>query len=410
MTKQVEELVLIDNYDQNLAITIATLSPALNIESFSQLMKELENEGLLDREVEFLPNKAELSRRSIANERMTRPELAVLLSYSKMSLDRDLNSFQLTKDKHFKNHLLKYFPKIMQEKFKDEIENHPLKQEIIRTVIANTMINQLGGSVISAIKRETGGHLCDIARAHEVVTEIFDLQDLWKEVGQLGNNIPTIIKVEMFSDLGKIMRRGISWFVRNIKPPIHITDSIEEYRQQTEELSGIISKLLVGGAKTRFFNKIAHYTSASVDKKLAKSIATLEVLVSAFDIIYIAKHTGAKNGDIANLYFECGDVLSIDWLRDSSEAQINESYWNRLSIQSLKDDFYDKQRRLVTEIVASNQKFVSLKAWLKGNITQASIFTDFIEEMKMQESINLNMIILANKKLEIFLRKLKASQ
>jgi len=410
MTKQVEDLVLVDNYDQNLAITISTLSPSLNIESFSQLMKELENEGLLDREVEFLPNKAELSRRSIANERMTRPELAVLLSYSKMSLDRDLNSFQLTKDKHFKNHLINYFPQIMQEEFKDEIENHPLKQEIIRTVIANRMINQLGGSAISAIKRETGGHLSDIARAHEVVTEVFDLHSLWKEVGQLGNHIPTLIKVEMFSDLGKIMRRGISWFVRNIKPPIHITESIEEYRKQMEDLSGIITRLLVGATKTRFFNKIEHYTSASVDKKLAKSIATLEVLVSAFDIIYIAKKTNAKNEDIANLYFECGDILSIDWLRDSSEAQINESYWNRLSVQSLKDDFYDKQRRLVTEIVANNQKFTSLKAWLKGNIIHASIFTDFIEEMKMQESINLNMIILANKKLEIFLRKLKASQ
>ncbi len=410
MTKQVEELVLVDNYDQNLALTISTLSPTLNVESFSQLMKELENEGLLDRAVEFLPDTAELSRRSIANERMTRPELAVLLSYSKMSLDRDLNSFILTKDKHFKNHLLGYFPKIMQEKFKDEIENHPLKQEIIRTVIANRMINQLGGPVISAIKRETGGYLCDIAKAHEVVTEVFDLQALWKEVGHLGANIPTIIKVEMFSDLGKIMRRGISWFVRNIKPPIHITDSIEEYRKQTEELGGIIGKLLVGATKTRFFNKIEHYTSASVDKKLAKAIATLEVLVSAFDIIYIAKRTNAKNEDIANLYFECGDILSIDWLRDSSEAQINESYWNRLSIQSLKDDFYDKQRRLVTEIVANSQKFVSLKSWLKGNMTHANIFTDFIEEIKMQESINLNMIILANKKLEIFLRKLKASQ
>ena len=410
MTKQVEDLVLVDNYDQNLAITISALSPSLNLESFSQLMKELEKEGLLDREVEFLPNKAELSRRSIANEGMTRPELAVLLSYSKMSIDRDLNSFQLTKDKHFKNHLLEYFPKIMQEKFKEEIENHPLKQEIIRTVIANTMINKLGGSVISAIKRETGGHLCDIARAHEVVAGIFDLQDLWKEVGKLGNNIPTIIKVEMFSDLGKIMRRGISWFVRNIKSPIHITDTIEEYRQQTEELSSIISKLLVGGAKTRFFNKIEHYTNSSVDKKLAKSIATLEVLVSAFDIIYIAKQTSAKNEDIANLYFECGDILNIDWLRDSCEAQINGSYWNRLSVQSLKDDFYDKQRRLVIEIVANGQKSVSFKSWLKINITHANIFTNFIEEVKMQESININMIILANKKLEIFLRKLKASQ
>jgi glutamate dehydrogenase len=214
----------------------------------------------------------------------------------------------------------------------------------------------------------------------------------------------------MFSDLGKIMRRGISWFVRNIKSPIHITEAIEEYRKQTKELTGIISKLLVGTTKTRFFHKIEHYTDASIDKKLAKSIATLEVLVSAFDIIYIAKRTNAQNEDIANLYFECGDVLSIDWLRDSSEAQINESYWNRLSVQSLKDDFYDKQRRLVIEIVANSQKFVTLKSWLKANMTHASIFTDFIEEIKLQESINLNMIILANKKLETFLRKLKANQ
>jgi glutamate dehydrogenase len=262
---------------------------------------------------------------------------------------------------------------------------------------------------VSSISLETGAEPSDIARAYEVVNEVFDLSNLWRETSILGIEVPASIKVEIFSDLAKIMRRGISWFVKNIKSPIHITETVEEYRKQTELLVDIISKLLVGTNKTRYYNKIEHYVAASIDKKLAKAIATLEVLVSAFDIIYIAKKTKLSNEVIANLYFECGDLAGIDWLRDSCESQINESYWNRLSIQSLKDDLYDKQRRLVVAIALGNKKNSSLKSWIKMNMSHAGIFIDFINQMKMQEAINLNMIILANKKLEIFLRKVEAA-
>lgn len=412
MTSSVEDLVLVDNYDQNLAITVLSLSPTLNIESFSQLTRELENEGLLDPEVEFLPNKSELSRRAVAKEGMTRAELSVLLSYSKMSLDADLADSSFTKDEYFESHLYNYFPEMMREKFAEEIKNHPLRNEIIRTVINNKLVNQIGGPVISSIKKETGGHSCDIARAHAVVAEVFDLDNLWDQVAKLDRSIDINIKVEMLSDLVRIMRRGIAWFVRNIKAPINISETIEIYSKQTSELTDIISKLLVGTTKTRFFSRIDHFTSAGADKKLARSVATLEVLVSAFDIIFLAKQMNKKNEDIANLYFECGDLLSIDWLRQSCEAQIDQSFWNRLSVQSLKDDFYDKQRRLIKAILLSsnsNGSVPKLKTWIKNNASDAHIFVSFIEDIKLQEALNLNMIILANKKLEIFLRKLEVS-
>ena len=412
MTSSVEDLVLVDNYDQNLAITVLSLSPTLNIESFSQLTRELENEGLLDPEVEFLPNKSELSRRAVAKEGMTRAELSVLLSYSKMSLDADLADSSFTKDEYFESHLYNYFPEMMREKFAEEIKNHPLRHEIIRTVINNKLVNQIGGPVISSIKKEIGGHSCDIARAHAVVAEVFDLDNLWGQVAKLDRSIDINIKVEMLSDLVRIMRRGITWFVRNIKAPINISETIEIYSKQTSELTDIISKLLVGTTKTRFFSRIDHFTSAGADKKLARSVATLEVLVSAFDIIFLAKQMNKKNEDIANLYFECGDLLSIDWLRQSCEAQIDQSFWNRLSVQSLKDDFYDKQRRLIKAILLSsnsNGSVPKLKTWIKNNASDAHIFVSFIEDIKLQEALNLNMIILANKKLEIFLRKLEVS-
>lgn len=408
MTSSVEELVLVDNYNQNLALTYSSLSDTLNIESFTQLMNELEKEGLLNSEVEFLPNKSELSRRSLSGERMTRAELSVLLSYSKMSLDVDLANTSLTEDEYFKKHLNDYFPTLMQETFAHEIETHPLKQEIIRTVITNKLVNQLGGPVISSIKKETGCHSCEIARAHAVVTEVFDLEGLWNQIATLDRSIDINIKVEMLSDLVRIMRRGINWFVRNIKAPINIQETIEVYSEQTAELTDIISNLLVGTTKTRFFSRIEYYTNSGVDKKLAKSVATLEVLVSAFDIIFIAKQAEMKNEDIANLYFECGDILSIDWLRQSCESQIDQSFWNRLSVQSLKDDFYDKQRRLIRAIISNRGDVVpKLTTWLKQNASDAHIFVSFIEDIKLQEALNLNMLILANKKLEIFIRKLE---
>lgn len=413
MTSSVEDLVLVDNYDQNLAITLLLLSPTLNIESFSQLMHELEKEGLLDPEVEFLPNKSELSRRAVTKEGMTRAELSVLLSYSKMSLDADLFNSSFTQDKFFEPYLYNYFPPMMREKFAEEIANHPLRNEIIRTVINNKLVNQIGGPVISSIKKETGAHACEIARAHAVVTEVLDLDNLWNQITKLDKSIDISIKVEMLSDIVRIMRRGITWFVRNIKAPINIPETIEIYSKQTSELTGVISELLVDGAKTKFFNSISHFTSFGIDKKLAKSIATLEVLVSAFDIIFIAQQTNMKNEDIANLYFECGDLLSIDWLRQSCEAQIDQSFWNRLSVQALKDDFYDKQRRLIRAILSSNKgnsgKVPEFKAWIKHYASDAHIFVSFIEDIKLQEVLNLNMIILANKKLEIFLRKLEVS-
>jgi len=323
-----------------------------------------------------------------------------------MLVEKQLMCSNIAEDKYFQKYLFNYFPHLMRDKFSNEILNHPLKKEIIITVIANKLVNQLGGSLITDIEKETGGVLCDIARAHSVICELFDLDGLWKKVENLDKTITTEIKVDMFTDLAKIMRRGISWFIKNTKSPLNILETVEEYKEQIHRITNLMRKLLVGETKTKFFNKINVYKQAGVQENLAKSVASLESLVSAFDIIYVAKTTNSKDEDVANLYFESGDLLNIDWLRKSCEAQIDDSYWNRLSIQSLKDDFYDKQRRFVMEIVKKHQNKVDLLSWINNNNRSTGIFTDFVTELKLQETVNLNMLILANKKFELFLRQL----
>lgn len=424
MTCEVEDLVLRDNHVQNLALTINEHSEAFSLESFTQLMKDLERDGLLDREVEFLPDSTELSRRSVLKQNLTRPELSVLLSYSKMLVDKELKETEISKDPYFDRFLQNYFPVSMHKKFAKEIANHPLKNEIISTVVTNKLVNQLGGPLINELRSETGGLVCDIARAHMVVCEIFELDCLWEAVSDLPVSVHVDIKMEMLSDMIKMMRRGISWFIRNEKHPIDILSSIKSYQEQTLQVRKMSSSLLVGEAMTKFQNKKNKFIEAGISEDIADQVAQLDILVSTFDILYIAKLTKSKGDRIANLYFSTGELLKIDWLRKSCDSFIDDSYWKRLSIQSIKDDLYDKQRRLIIRMIELKanalkktksskdpaSKLLSedfdLMGWLDEYRGAASIFVDFVHNIKIQETLDLNMLILATKKFELFLRKL----
>ena len=407
MTKQVEELVLLDNYKQTEAITIMQLSPTLTVNILSQFIDILEEEKVLERENEFLPSAEELNRRAISGEVLTRPELCILLSYSKRSAYHELLNSTFSHDKYFDAYLIDYFPEMMRKKFRNEILSHPLKHEIIKTVTINKIMNQLGGPLISIVKREIGAPLCDIIRSYTIICGIFDLDDIWETVSNLSANIDYNVKIDMFTEITKLMRRGISWFIKNLKHPINISETIAEFRVPAQNLRKTVCTLLVGETKIRFEEKLNYYTASGVEESFAVTIAAFDNLISVFDTIYITKQTSGNNKEIAEAYFAISDMFSLDWLRKACDRQLNDSFWRRLGIQSLKDDLYDKQRRLLIKIINKSKTTIDLDLWIDNNNNLVRNFLDFIKEIKSQETIDLNIIILANKKFEIFLQKLE---
>ena len=102
MTDEVAELVLRDNVLQNLALSMTeAIGPEL-LDPHIRLMRRLEGEGRLDREVEDLPSDAELAERRKAGKGLTRPELAVLLAYAKMTLYEDLSAHRAARARLFR--------------------------------------------------------------------------------------------------------------------------------------------------------------------------------------------------------------------------------------------------------------------------------------------------------------------
>src|ERR687893_383819 len=119
-------------------------------------MHMLEAQGRLNRAVEYLPDDSTLTERARRGEALTRPELAVLLAYAKLSLHDALLESPVPDDPYLGKELDRYFPAEMRERFPDAIAGHRLRREIIATQLANAIINRGGATMIARLLDETG--------------------------------------------------------------------------------------------------------------------------------------------------------------------------------------------------------------------------------------------------------------
>src|SRR6185312_3479960 len=111
MTGEIAELVLADNYNQTLALSVAEAAAARDIDANARFIRALEARGKLDRAVEYLPGDADIQKLENDKKGLTRPELAVLMAYAKLDLDAEILDSALPDDPAFAPTLAAYFPR-----------------------------------------------------------------------------------------------------------------------------------------------------------------------------------------------------------------------------------------------------------------------------------------------------------
>ena len=124
----------------------------------------LETSGRLDRKVEGLATSEQLLRRAQENRGLTRPELAVVLSMAKITLQEAAEGLKLADDPSMEDELFAAFPEPMREAHGDAIRAHRLKNEIVATKVANRFVNRLGPSVALDMTDEEGASLARSSR------------------------------------------------------------------------------------------------------------------------------------------------------------------------------------------------------------------------------------------------------
>ncbi len=238
MQDEVCDLVLKDNVLQNNALMIEESYKFSGFERHVFLIENLEKEKILNRKSENLPNDGQIEKLKNAKQPFTRPELAILLTYTKIWLKKEILNSKITENEYFQKFLIGYFPKSMQENFKDFILNHPLRRDIITNYIVNTLINRVGMSFIFNIINKTGKTIIDIVYTYFIIRDSYKLRDIWHDVEYSHEFNEIDSKIKSLLEIRKFAEQSVCWYLQqhNKIDHRHLEKDIAEFQAKINEI------------------------------------------------------------------------------------------------------------------------------------------------------------------------------
>ena len=211
-TDDVARRVLAASSNQILAISLAAEQAGYLLERHIRLIRNLEVESGIDPSVEGLPSPAELKRRAASGRGLTRPEIAVLLAQSKNLVCHELLESDVPDSELFSARLQEYFPGVIADVAAPQIAAHPLRREIIATVVADELINRIGPGTIYRLQERLGATTAEVAMAYGTVREVLGLEAVWAEA--LAREVGEAQRIQELLEIRELVEHLTSWLLR----------------------------------------------------------------------------------------------------------------------------------------------------------------------------------------------------
>ena len=350
MTEEVAGLVLRNNYLQTLALSMAERRGMQDFGFLQRLIQSLETRGLLDRTLEFLPDDMQLEERRRRMQPFTRPELAVLLAYAKLSLHEELLESAVPDDPYLARELGRYFPKAIAEKYPDALEHHRLRRDIIATQLANSMINRGGPSLIVRIADQTGAAPAAIAAAFAATRDSYELTALNAAIDALDNKISGKLQLDLYLEIQNLLLDRLVWFLRAVDFSKGLADVIAHYRGGIAAVGAALGESLSPDLQRARDARRQELAAAGLPDPLAARFAELRALAAAADIVLVADRSRNPVNRVAATYFALAAFFGIQRLTGADIPAAD--YFDRLALDRARDVIGDAERRLTAAVLA----------------------------------------------------------
>ncbi|MFM9380212.1 NAD-glutamate dehydrogenase [Pseudomonas sp. UV AK001] len=347
MTDEVGGLVLGNNYKQTQALSLAARRAYERAAEYKRLMSDLEGRGKLDRAIEYLPTEEQLTERAAIGKGLTRPELSVLISYSKIDLKQQLLDSLVPDDDYLTRDMETAFPSSLVSKFADAMRRHRLKREIVSTQIANDLVNHMGITFVQRLKESTGMTPANVAGAYVIVRDIFHLPHWFRQIEALDYQVSADVQLELMDELMRLGRRATRWFLRARRNEQNAARDVAHFGPHLKELGLKLDELLSGEIRENWQERYQAYVAAGVPELLARMVAGTTHLYTLLPIIEAADVTGQDPAEVAKAYFAVGSALDITWYISQISALPVENNWQALAREAFRDDV-DWQQRAIT--------------------------------------------------------------
>ena len=356
MTDDVAGLCLRNNYLQTLALSLVERRAHENLGFAQRLMRDLERRGKLDREVEDLPEDAQIGEMAEKGLGLARPENAVLLAYAKIDLYEALLGSTIPDDPYLGRELDRYFPPALTKTYSDAIHSHRLRREIIATMLSNSMINRGGPTFLVRVRDETGANVDEISGAFALARDGFQMTALNTRIDQLDNKISGKLQLELYAEVGDLLTSSVVWFLRNEDTTGGLADKVAHFQKGIATIGDSLEKLMPPVFVKMMKRRTDELVAAKVPEDLARQMAGLMFLSRAPDIIRVADETKTNLKAAAETFYAISEMFSVGPLITQAQALRLDDYYERIALSRTIDAISISQRRITVQLAGSGKK------------------------------------------------------
>ena len=347
MTEDVAKLVLAHNYRQCQSISAITAHSKRGFTTLVRYMQAQEAAGKLDRELEFLPTDSTLAERKVNAIGFTRPEMAVLLAYSKNITKQDILASDVPEDPQIAQIVADSFPSRLCKQYLEQMSHHTLRREMIATRLSNLITDDLGISFVHQLHDESGASILAISRAYVTAHDVFNITALCQQVGTLDYQVDAAIQTKILVSLSQLTRRATRWFLRIKSKTAEVPDVTAQFRASITKLIEQLPNMVLGQEKAYLEKIVNYYKDAGINEQMATQFANIKLMFTALDIIDGAHECGVDVEAFGYCYFAIGDKLELSWISQQIIDHQVDDYWTAIARTALRDDI-DLQRRGLT--------------------------------------------------------------
>ena len=403
MTDSVADGVLHNSYRQTQVISLAKYKCSQNLYEYWRCITDWESAGRLNRQLEFLPDDETLSERAQAGQDLTRPELSVLVSYSKILLKEDLAQSDIFDDTYITQAMFDAFPAKIIKQYPDCITNHSLRNEIIINQIANEIVNLMGLSFFQRQIKSTGAEVGDVACAYLIMRDTLQLKSAWKAIEALDYRQPSATQFQLFDRLMRLGRRVSRWILRNRRICHNIQEEIATLAPIIQSIIDSFPDTLETEKREVFDMELARLEEMGLSNRVAMLINCSDNLCFSFGIADVHLKTGLPTKLVSQAYFQLGKILQLDWFAAQIVLLPHASRWEDIARESFIDELESQRRQLTILLLENVTELKHLPAaiqdWERQQTALIARWTQVINELKAAPSIDFAMFHVAQREL-----------
>ena len=238
----------------------------------------------------------------------------------------------------------------------------------------------MGSTFVMRMQEDTGATPAKVAKAFTIARDVTQARIWWADLDDLNSQVPGKSQLDAHVKIWNLLRNLTRWLLNLPGGLTDIAALVSKYSEGTSALLTCLERVLPKTQLGRIAEEAKDYQGQGFSESLAQTIARLNPMAAAFDVIEVSSRHGCAIERAAKVYFDLGDALHLKWLQDQIEKLPVEGRWHANARGVMRDELFAQHRALASQLLAIAEK-----------LSDATVVPNWLTSAKSDLSYTLNM-------------------